>query len=152
MERATFSLGCFWDPDARFGALDGVLVTRVGYCGGTNPATPSYRTIGDYTESVQIDFDPTHISFVQLLTYFNQWYNPNTSKTRSQYSAAIFYHNENQRQQVDEMKIENVRVDMFQLRKSDNLIVAATHGRGLFTSSSFGGISLYLFDSYFPVL
>ncbi|CAF3775435.1 unnamed protein product [Rotaria socialis] len=113
LERATFSLGCFWDPDARFGALDGVLVTRVGYCGGTHPATPTYRTIGDYTESVQIEFDPTQISFAQLLTYVNQWYTPNTSKTRSQYAAAIFYHNENQRQQVDEMKIENVRVDMF---------------------------------------
>jgi len=113
VETATFSLGCFWDPDARFGVLDGVLVTRVGYCGGTHPTTPTYRSIGDYTESVQIDFDPTRISFTQLLSYFNQWHIPNTSTTRSQYAAAIFYHNEEQQQQVKKMKIEDVRVDKF---------------------------------------
>lgn len=113
IEIATFSLGCFWDPDARFGILDGVLITRVGYCGGTHPVIPTYRSIGDYTESVQIDFDSTCISFVQLLSYFNQWYIPNTSKTRSQYAAAIFYHNDEQQRQVKEMNIENVRVDMF---------------------------------------
>ncbi|CAF0826361.1 unnamed protein product [Rotaria sordida] len=113
VETATFSLGCFWDPDARFGVLDGVLVTRVGYCGGTHPTTPTYRTIGDYTESVQIDFDSTRISFTQLLTYFNQWHTPNTSTTRSQYAAAIFFHNEQQQREVNEMNIENVRVDRF---------------------------------------
>jgi methionine-S-sulfoxide reductase len=112
-ETVTFSLGCFWDPDARFGILDGVLITRVGYCGGTHPPTPTYRSIGDYTESVQIDFDPTRISFAQLLSYFNQWHIPNTPKTRSQYAAAIFYHNEEQQRQVNEMNIVDVRVDKF---------------------------------------
>ena len=113
VERTIFSLGCFWDPDARFGALDGVLVTRVGYCGGTYPAMPTYQTIGDYTESVQIDFDSTQITFSQLLSYFKRWHTSNTPKTRSQYAAAIFYHNEKQRQHINEMKIENVRIDMF---------------------------------------
>jgi methionine-S-sulfoxide reductase len=113
VETTTFSLGCFWDPDAHFGILDGVLITRVGYCGGTHPSTPTYKSIGDYTESVQIDFDPKRISFAQLLSYFNQWHIPNTSTTRSQYAAAIFYHNEEQHRQIKEMKIENVRIDAF---------------------------------------
>lgn len=111
---ATFSLGCFWDPDARFGALDGVLITRIGYCGGTYPSTPTYKSIGDYTESVQIDFDSSQISYNQLLSYFNQWHVPNTSKTRSQYLAAIFYHTEEQYQQIKEMNIENVHIDKFE--------------------------------------
>ena len=110
-ETATFSLGCFWDPDARFGALDGVLITEVGYCGGTHPSTPTYRSIGDYTETVQIHFNPQQISFAQLLSYFNQWHIPNTRTTRSQYAAAIFYHNDEQYRQIKEMHIENVRID-----------------------------------------
>lgn len=113
IETATFSLGCFWDPDAKFGVLDGVLITRVGYCGGTHPQTPTYQTIGDYTESIQIDFDPARISYIQLLSCFNRWHIPNTSKTRSQYAAAVFYHNDKQHQTINEMKIENIRVDMF---------------------------------------
>jgi methionine-S-sulfoxide reductase len=115
IQTATFSLGCFWDPDARFGNLDGVLTTRVGYCGGTHPARPTYKSIGDYTESVQILFDSTRISFTQLLSFFNQWHVPNSSKTRSQYAAAIFYHNKEQLRQVKEMQIENVRVDEFNI-------------------------------------
>lgn len=113
VETATFSLGCFWDPDARFGVLDGVLVTRVGYCGGTHPATPTYKTIGDYTESVQVDFDSERTCFTNLLSYFNQWHVPNTSKTRAQYEAAIFFHNEEQRKQIYDMKLDNVRIDKF---------------------------------------
>ena len=112
-ETATFSLGCFWDPDARFGALEGVLTTEVGYCGGTHPPTPTYRSIGDYTETVQIHFDPQRISFTQLLTYFNQWHIPNTPKTRSQYAAVIFFHNDEQYQQIKEMHIEDVRIEPF---------------------------------------
>jgi methionine-S-sulfoxide reductase len=113
VETATFSLGCFWDPDARFGILDGVLVTRVGYCGGTHPETPTYRSIGDYTETVQMDFDPMCISYSQLLSYFNQWHIPNIDKTRSQYAATIFYHNEEQRRLIKETNVENVHVNMF---------------------------------------
>ncbi|CAF0895344.1 unnamed protein product [Adineta steineri] len=113
VETATFGVGCFWDPDARFGSLDGVLTTRVGYCGGTSPTNPTYKSIGDYTESVQIDFDPTRITFAQLLSYFNQWHTPNSPKTRDQYAATIFYHNEEQQQEINKMNIENVRVNKF---------------------------------------
>lgn len=113
METATFALGCFWDPDARFGALDGVLVTRVGYCGGTHPPQPTYRSIGDYMESVQIDFDPQRLTYAQLLSYFNQWHIPNTPRTRTQYAAAIFYHSDEQFHQIKQMNMEDVRVDRF---------------------------------------
>ena len=47
VERATFALGCFWGPEARFGAIPGVLRTRVGYAGGTTSA-PTYEQLGDH--------------------------------------------------------------------------------------------------------
>ena len=56
-ETATFGLGCFWGPDGRFGALEGVVRTRVGYAGGTR-TDPSYHALGDHTEVLQVDFDP----------------------------------------------------------------------------------------------
>ncbi|UJR38179.1 hypothetical protein I4U23_030854 [Adineta vaga] len=112
IETTTFALGCFWDPDARFGILDGVLITQVGYCGGTHPAKPTYHSIGDYTESIQIEFDSSRISFHELLSCFNQWHVPNTVKTRSQYAAAVFYHNHEQYQQICQLNIENVRIEL----------------------------------------
>lgn len=56
-ETATFGLGCFWGPDARFGAMDGVIRTRAGYAGGTK-RDPSYHSLGDHTEVVHVEFDP----------------------------------------------------------------------------------------------
>jgi peptide-methionine (S)-S-oxide reductase len=63
---ATFGLGCFWGPDARFGATDGVVRTRVGYAGGTTP-DPTYHEIGDHTEVVQVDYDPRRLRYEDLL-------------------------------------------------------------------------------------
>jgi len=53
-ETATFALGCFWGPDASFGALEGVVRTRVGYAGG-DKNNPTYKMIGDHTETIEID-------------------------------------------------------------------------------------------------
>jgi len=65
-ESATFGLGCFWGPDAQFGALPGVVRTRVGYAGGTEP-DPTYRAIGDHTEVLQVDYDPRETTYRDLL-------------------------------------------------------------------------------------
>ena len=47
----------FWFPEAQFGATKGVLRTRVGYAGGTKPS-PTYYSLGDHTETVELDYDP----------------------------------------------------------------------------------------------
>ena len=88
-ETATFSMGCFWCPDAVFGALDGVVRTRVGYAGGSTPR-PTYEHIGDHVEAIQIDYDPVRISYWQLLEVF--WKNHDTTGAplRPQYRCAIF--------------------------------------------------------------
>ena len=71
--------------------------TRVGYAGGTTSA-PTYRRIGDHTETFQVDYDPTQISYRQLLAVFWESHNPTSRSWSSQYKAAVFYHNDAQKQ------------------------------------------------------
>ena len=71
--------------------------TRVGYAGGTTEA-PTYRRIGDHTETFQIDYDPTRISYQKLLEVFWENHNPTSRSWSNQYKAAVFYHNDEQKQ------------------------------------------------------
>lgn len=67
-----------------------MLRTRVGYCGGTTEA-PTYRSIGDHAETIQIDFDPRRISYEELLEQFWTTHNPCARPWSRQYMSAIFY-------------------------------------------------------------
>jgi len=92
---ATFALGCFWAPDSLFGSMDGVVRTRVGYAGGTLE-NPTYRNLGDHTETIQIDYDPTRVSYGQLLEVYWDSHNPTTQRWSRQYMSIIFYHDSEQ--------------------------------------------------------
>jgi peptide-methionine (S)-S-oxide reductase len=81
--------------------LEGVIRTRVGYAGGTT-VNPTYQNIGDYSETVQIDFDPVKISYEELLEVFWDSHNPATPPPSSQYKSIIFYHNEDQKNMASE--------------------------------------------------
>jgi methionine-S-sulfoxide reductase len=70
--------------------------TRVGYAGGST-TNPTYHSLGDHTETVQIDFDPTKISYEQLLGVFWKSHNPGSRSWSSQYKAVVFFHNEEQK-------------------------------------------------------
>jgi methionine-S-sulfoxide reductase len=95
-ETATLALGCFWGPDARFGSLEGVIRTRVGYAGGdTN--NPTYRNLGGHTETVQIDFDPGKVTYPELLEVFWKSHDPTAQPWSRQYLSIIFYHGEDQK-------------------------------------------------------
>ncbi|MFP3879739.1 MAG: peptide-methionine (S)-S-oxide reductase MsrA [Dehalococcoidia bacterium] len=94
-ETATFALGCFWAPDSRFGSLDGVVRTRVGYAGGTLE-NPTYHNLGDHTETIEIDYDPAQVSYEQLLEVYWDSHNPTTQPWSRQYMSIIFYHNSEQ--------------------------------------------------------
>ena len=104
-QTATFSMGCFWGPDSRFGHLPGVLRTRVGYAGGTLP-NPTYRSIGDHSETLEIDFDPEVICYSDILTLF--WDSHDAVKDRNykgrQYLSLLFYHNSEQQKIADQVK------------------------------------------------
>jgi len=73
-----------------------VVRTRVGYAGGRQP-NPTYRNIGDHTETLQIDFDPTQISYEALLNVFWQTHNPCATSWSRQYMSAVFVHDDHQR-------------------------------------------------------
>jgi peptide-methionine (S)-S-oxide reductase len=64
--------------------------TRVGYAGGTTP-DPTYRSIGDHTESLQVDFDPAVISYDRLLAEFWRQHEPCEQAWSRQYQAILFH-------------------------------------------------------------
>jgi methionine-S-sulfoxide reductase len=97
-ETATFALGCFWGPDALFGGLDGVIRTRVGYAGGDKD-NPTYRDLGNHTETIQIDYDPGQISYDDLLKFFWKNHDPQ-SRQKTQYASKIFYTDEKQKEKA----------------------------------------------------
>ncbi|WP_121744386.1 peptide-methionine (S)-S-oxide reductase MsrA [Natronorubrum halophilum] len=95
-ETATFGMGCFWGPDARFGAMEGVVRTRVGYAGGT-ASDPSYYSLGDHTEVVQVEYDPSELSYDDLLEVC--WANHDwaSAAPKRQYRSVVLAHDEHQR-------------------------------------------------------
>ncbi len=99
LKTATFSLGCFWGPDSKFGAIPGVVRTRVGYAGGKKE-NPTYHDLGGHTETIQIDYDPQKITYEELLKVFWNSHDPTISRV-TQYKSIIFYH-KGQREKANE--------------------------------------------------
>ena len=104
MEIAVLALGCFWGPEIKFGKLEGITKTEVGYCGG-NSATTTYEKVcsgsTNHAEVVKLEFDPKKISYEKILQYFFEIHDPTTLNAQgpdigTQYRSEIFYINENQ--------------------------------------------------------
>lgn len=74
-----------------------MLRTRAGYAGGTTK-NPTYYSIGDHTESLQIDYDPSKITFAEVADLFWKSHNPCEMKGNRQYMSILFYANEEQKQ------------------------------------------------------
>ena len=87
--QTVFALGCFWAPDALFGALEGVVRTCVGYAGGTTE-NPTYQAIGDHIETVRVAFDPEQIPYDELLRCFWTGHSPTRAPFKRQYQPALF--------------------------------------------------------------
>lgn len=77
--------------------IEGVIRTRVGYAGGRKK-DPSYRSMGDHTETVQVDYDPRVITYEQLMQIFWDNHQPADKAWSRQYMNAVFYHNDQQMQ------------------------------------------------------
>lgn len=108
---ASFGLGWFWGADSQFGSISGVIRTRVGYTGG-NTENPTYTNLGDHTETVQMDYDPTQISYAELLEFFWEGHNPTNPSHSRQYASIIFYHNDEQKKLAAEsLKAQGVQCD-----------------------------------------
>jgi methionine-S-sulfoxide reductase len=80
-----------------------VVRTRVGYAGGTTE-NPTYYQLGDHTETIQIDYDPSQVSYRELLEVFWNGHAPTRASWSRQYASIIFYHDEEQRQQAEASK------------------------------------------------
>jgi peptide-methionine (S)-S-oxide reductase len=105
-ETATFGLGCFWGPDAQFGAMAGVVRTRVGYAGGTNP-DPTYHALGDHTEVVQVDYDPDEVTDADVLARVFRSHDPNRRTRKTQYQNVVFSATPAQRETLETYLDEN---------------------------------------------
>lgn len=104
-QTAVFGGGCFWCTEAIFKELRGVISVTPGYAGGTTP-NPTYEQVctgkTGHAESIKIEFDPTQISFNDLLTVFFATHDPTTLNRQgndvgTQYRSAVFYTSEEQR-------------------------------------------------------
>lgn len=126
-ETADFALGCFWGPDGSFGALEGVIRTRVGYAGGTTE-DPTYKIIGDHTETIEIDYDPDQISYRELLEIFFNSHNAYAKAYSKQYASLILYRNEEQRQAamevIAELEAESGRTIATEVKELDKFYLA----------------------------
>jgi peptide-methionine (S)-S-oxide reductase len=102
---ATFGMGCFWGPDARFGAMEGVVRTRVGYAGGTEP-DPSYYSLGDHTEVLQVEYDPDTLDYAALLDVFWANHDPFSAPYKRQYRGVVLVHDAAQREAAEASKAD----------------------------------------------
>jgi peptide methionine sulfoxide reductase msrA/msrB len=111
LEKATFAAGCFWSVEYKFSKIKGVVSTSVGYTGGTTK-DPSYQQVcgGEtgHAEAVHIDFDPSVVTYPQLLEVFFNLHDPTQLNRQGpdigmQYRSVIFTHNEEQKRAAEEM-------------------------------------------------
>ena len=111
MEKATLGGGCFWCLEAVYQEVDGVKLIVSGYAGGDVP-NPTYEAVCSGTtghaEVVQLDFDPSKVSYREILETFFAIHDPTTRDRQgndhgTQYRSAIFWHTEAQRETAREV-------------------------------------------------
>ena len=113
-EKATLGSGCFWCTETIFDKLKGVESAVSGYSGGQTK-NPTYAEIctGEtgHAEVIQVTFDPSVISYSELLEVFWKVHDPTTLNRQgndvgTQYRSVVFYHNDEQKQLAESYKIK----------------------------------------------
>ena len=121
IEIAVFGMGCFWGVERKYWKLDGVYTTSAGYAGGITP-NPTYEEVCSgltgHTEVVMVAFDPSKISYADLLRVFWENHDPTQGMRQgndvgTQYRSAIYWMNESQRAEAEKSQAE------FQARLAD---------------------------------
>jgi len=109
---ATFGAGCFWGVEELFRQAKGVKSTQVGYTGGSYQ-NPTYQDVCSgktgHAEAIQIEFDPSVVSYKDLLMLFWSNHNPTTINQQGpdigeQYRSAVFFHSEEQEKEAKTLK------------------------------------------------
>ncbi len=122
MEEATFGAGCFWCVEAVFEEVKGIESAVAGYAGGKLP-NPTYRQVSSgqtgHAEVARITYDPSVISYEQLLEVFWHTHNPTTKNRQGadvgpQYRSVIFYHNEKQKEIAEQSLKKTDKSDLWE--------------------------------------
>ncbi|MDM7921003.1 MAG: peptide-methionine (S)-S-oxide reductase MsrA [Pyrinomonadaceae bacterium] len=130
LETATLAAGCFWCVEAVFDDLIGVYDVVSGYSGG-HKDNPTYQEVCSETtghaEVVQIKFDPTELSYADLLRIFFTVHDPTTLNRQgndigTSYRSAVFYHSDEQRQAAEEVIAEVTAAGIY----SDPIVTEVT--------------------------
>ncbi|MFM8307143.1 MAG: peptide-methionine (S)-S-oxide reductase MsrA [Microcystis aeruginosa] len=112
MESAIFGLGCFWGAERKFWQLEGVYTTSVGYAAGITP-NPTYQEVctgmTGHNEVVLVVYDPSVISYEQLLKVFWESHNPTQgmrqgNDTGTQYRSGIYTYSPQQKQLAEKSR------------------------------------------------
>ena len=115
MEIAILGLGCFWGPEEKYGKLDGIIRTEVGYCGGNNPNT-TYKEVctgtTNHAEVVKLEYDPNIISYETIIKHFFEFHDPTTLNSQgldfgTQYRSEIFYLSDQQKEIAEKVLKKN---------------------------------------------
>ena len=111
LEVATLAGGCFWCIEAVYLEIEGVERVVSGYTGGSG-ANPTYQQVSTgrtgHAEAVQVTFDPSVISYLEILEIFFSVHDPTTLNRQGadvgpQYRSAIFYHDEGQKAVAEQL-------------------------------------------------
>lgn len=114
LSTATFGNGCFWCTEAVFQRVEGVHSVVSGYTGGFIK-NPAYREVcagrTGHAEALEIKFDPTVVSYEELLEIFWKTHDPTTLNRQgndvgTQYRSAVFYHDDTQQELAEHYKAE----------------------------------------------
>ena len=112
MEKATLAGGCFWCTEAIFQRVKGVTSVMSGYSGGSMPS-PDYDAVSEgatgHAEAIQIEFDPSIISYEKLIEIFFHLHDPTTLNQQgndvgTQYRSVIFYHSDEQKAAAEKVR------------------------------------------------
>ena len=137
IEFATFAAGRFWEVEATFREVEGVLDAIVGYAGG-HLENPTHEQVRDGTtghaEAVQVHFDPSIVTYEELLEVFWDSHDPTTANRQGsdigpQYRSAIFVHSPEQERVARDSKSRVGRSGRFRRPVVTEIVAAASFHR-----------------------
>jgi peptide-methionine (S)-S-oxide reductase len=114
MEKVTLGAGCFWGIEHAYRKLDGVIEATVGYAGGA-AVNPTYEQVctgkTGHTEVVQVSYDPSKVTFKELIDLFWIIHDPTTLNRQgpdigTQYRSAIYFHSSEQEEIIKILVLE----------------------------------------------
>lgn len=141
LQLATFGNGCFWCTEAIFEQLEGVCKVESGYAGGS-VKNPTYKEVctglTGHAEVIRLAFDPEKIKYRELLDVFFNTHDPTTLNRQgadvgTQYRSAIFFHNEEQKNEAEKIIIDLEKEKVF----DDKIVTEITEINNFYVAENY---------------